>query len=90
MGFPLKLLPKPKPMTSIDSSISNGAELAGVVLVFFLIGLGLDVWLGSTPGFMIGLTLFGMVGQFAKMYYAYTGRMKELEKARAEGARGVS
>lgn len=89
MGFPLKLMPKPKPMTSIDSSISNGAELAGVVAVFFLIGLGLDFWLGTTPWFMIVLALFGMIGQFTKMYYAYTARMKELERHRAESARGV-
>ena len=90
MGFPLKLMPKPKPMSSIDSSISNGAELAGVVVVFFLIGLGLDAWWGTTPWLMITLALFGMVGQFTKMYFAYTERMKVLEKHRAESARGVT
>ena len=89
MGFPLKLLPKPKPMSSIDSSISNGAELAGVIAVFFLIGLGLDTWLGTTPWLMVCLSLFGMIGQFTKMYFAYTERMKELERHRSEAARGV-
>lgn len=86
----MKFLPKPKPMTSIDSSISNGAELAGVVVVFFLIGLGIDAWLGTTPWLMITLAVFGLVGQFTKMYYAYTARMKELEAHRAENARGVA
>lgn len=84
----MRLLPKPKPMNSIDSSISNGAELAGVVVVFFLFGLGLDTWLGTTPWFMLGLLLFGVVGQFTKMYYAYNGRMKDLESQRTESARG--
>ena len=85
----MRLLPKPKPVSGIDSSISQGAELAGSVLVFFLIGFGLDVWLGTTPGFMIGLVLFGVIGQFVKMYYAYSARMRTLEQERADAARGV-
>jgi len=89
MDFAVRLLPKPKPMTAIDSSISNGAELAGGVLVFFLMGFGLDMWLGTTPWFMIGLVLFGVTGQFVKMYYSYSVRMETLEKARAESARGI-
>ena len=86
----MRLLPKPKPMTAIDSSISNGAEIAGSVLVFFLMGFGLDMWLGTTPWFMIGLVLFGVTGQFVKTYYTYSARMEALEKARADSARGVS
>lgn len=89
MDFAVRLLPKPKPMTAIDSSISNGAEIAGGVLVFFLMGFGLDMWLGTTPWFMIGLVLFGVTGQFVKMYYSYSARMETLEKARAESARGI-
>ena len=86
----LKFLPKPKPVTAIDSSISNGAELAGVVLVFFLIGFGLDMWLDTTPWFMIGLVLFGVTGQFVKMYYTYSARMETLERERARSARGIT
>ena len=83
-------MPKPKPMATIDSSISNGAELAGVIVAFFLIGLGIDAWLGTTPWVMIALSLFGMAGQFIKMYFAYTERMRALEQDRAENARGVN
>ncbi|MEY3588801.1 MAG: putative F0F1-ATPase subunit Ca2+/Mg2+ transporter [Actinomycetota bacterium] len=89
MDFAVRLLPKPKPMAPIDSSISNGAELAGGVLVFFLIGFGLDMWLGTTPWFMIGLVIFGVVGQFVKMYYEYSARMEMLERERAQSARGI-
>lgn len=85
----MRLLPKPKPVSGIDSSISQGAELAGSVLVFFLIGFGLDVWLDTTPGFMIGLVLFGVTGQFVKMYYSYSARMRVLEQERADAARGA-
>lgn len=84
----MRLLPKPKPMPSVDSSISNGAELAGVVIVFFLIGLGLDTWLGTTPLFMIGMLVFGVAGQFTKMYYVYNDRMKALEDHRSREASG--
>ena len=83
-------MPKPKPMAPIDSSISNGAELAGVIVVFFLIGLGIDAWLGTTPWVMIALCLFGVAGQFTKMYFVYSARMQKLEQDRAEIARGVS
>ena len=84
----MRLLPKPKPMPAMDSSISNGAELAGVVVIFFLIGLGLDTWLGTTPWLMLALLVFGVAGQFPKMYYAYNERMKSLEEHRAQSARG--
>lgn len=85
----MKFLPTPKPMPEVDSSIPNGVELAGVVLVFFLIGMGIDLWRGTTPWFMVGMTLFGVVGQFTKMYFAYTERMKKLEAQRTQSARGV-
>ena len=84
----MRLLPKPKPMPTVDSSISKGAQLARVVIVFFLIGLGIDTWLGTTPWFMLGLLVFGVAGQFTKMYYVYNDRMKVLEERRAQDASG--
>lgn len=86
-GAPVKLIPKPKPV-ALDSGVSQGAELAVGILVFFLIGLGVDTWLGTTPGFMIGLTVFAVVGNFVRMYYAYTSAMRHLEEERAAQARG--
>jgi F0F1-type ATP synthase assembly protein I len=87
----VKFLPQPKkPVKNMDTSISNGAELAGVIIVFFLIGLGIDHWRHTTPWFMVGLTVFGVVGQFIKMYYAYNFKMSELEEKRSEVARGIN
>lgn len=84
----MKFVPKPKPYVAVDAGVSQGAELAGGVLVFFLLGFGLDAWLNTTPIFMITLTLFAVVGQFVKMYYVYSSAMRHLEKERAEGSRG--
>jgi ATP synthase protein I len=85
----VKFLPQPKkPVKSMDNSISNGAELAGVVIVFFLIGLGVDHWRHTTPWFMVGLTVFGVVGQFIKMYYAYSAQMENLEAERLNSSTG--
>jgi F0F1-type ATP synthase assembly protein I len=83
----VKLIPKPKPVV-LDSGVSHGAELAGGVVVFFLIGFGIDSWLNTTPAFMIGLTVFSVVGQFVKIYYTYSSAMRHLEEERAATARG--
>lgn len=83
----MKLIPKPKPVV-LDSGMSHGAELAGGIIVFFLIGFGIDSWLGTTPVFMIGLTVFSVIGQFVKIYYSYSSAMRHLEEERAASARG--
>jgi len=72
----------------LDSGISQGAELAGAVFVFFGVGFGLDMWLDTTPFFMISLTIFAVVGQFIKMYYVYNRAMRHLETERAHAAQG--
>jgi F0F1-type ATP synthase assembly protein I len=84
----VKFIPTPKPMTPVDRGVSQGAELAAGVLVFFLIGLGMDTWLGTVPVFMIALTVFGVVGYFVRMYYAYNSAMMKLEKERLDKSQG--
>ena len=85
----MKLIPKPKPV-ALDSGVSQGAELAASIAVFFLFGFGLDAWLGTTPAFMIALTVFAVIGQFIKMYYSYSSAMRHLEEERASNVRGES
>ena len=80
----MKFIPTPKPTAMVDRGISQGAELAVGVLVFFGIGFAVDTWLGTTPAFMIGLTVFGVVGYFVRMYYAYNSEMTRLERERAD------
>jgi F0F1-type ATP synthase assembly protein I len=56
--------------------------------VFFLIGMGLDAWLGTKPIFMIALTVFALVAQFVRIYVVYSSRMATLEARRAELSKG--
>ena len=79
----MKFLPKPKPVNLADTQVSQGVELAVGIAVFFLIGFGLDVWLNTTPIFMIALTVFAMVGNFVKMYFSYSQAMRHQEEERA-------
>ncbi len=83
----MKLLPKPKPV-SLDSGVSQGIEMAVGLVVFFLMGWGIDALLGTVPVFMITFTVFAMVGQFVKMYFIYSRDMRHLEEQRAEMLRG--
>lgn len=69
-----------------DQTLGKGMDFALVVLVFLGIGYGLDRWLGTRPGFMIGLVIFAVVGQFIKMFYDYKAAMEAHEAERAHKA----
>lgn len=84
----MKLLPQKPARTGATDTLGSGAELAGVVVVFFLIGLGLDSWFDTRPLFMIVLVVFAVVGQFVKMYFVYNHQMQALESERASVSRG--
>jgi F0F1-type ATP synthase assembly protein I len=66
-----------------DDSMTKGIEIAGTVLVLFVMGFFLDRWLGTAPIFMIVLTIIAMVVQFIKMYYVYSAQMETKERQRA-------
>ena len=78
----MKLLPK---QTRVDTQdgLGLGIEAAVITLLFFGVGYGLDWLFGTTPIFMIVLTVVGAVGLFAKWKYRYDDRMDELEAQRA-------
>ena len=63
-------------------------DIALTVALFFGIGFALDRWLGTTPVFMIVMTLLAAVGFFAKFKYQYDARMEQLEAERRAAARG--
>ena len=64
-------------------------DIALTVGVFFLIGFGLDSWLGTTPIFSIALTLLAAIGFFVSMKFRYDEKMNALETERAERAAGT-
>lgn len=93
----MRLLPDPKivrriagnPRAAENSAggLGYGAEIAFGVLVFFLIGFAIDHFAGTTPLFMIVMTVFSCVGNFVKMWFGYDTQMKRLEEERAETRR---
>jgi len=87
----MKLLPTPERIRAAsapagDQGLGQGAEIAIGLLVFFGIGAGIDWLVGSTPVFMIALTLFCAVGQFVRVWYGYDSRMRSLEAQRSQAA----
>lgn len=87
----MKILPTPERIraaasSGTDQGLGQGAEIAIGLLVFFGIGAGLDWLLGTTPIFMIALTIFCAIGQFVRLWYGYDARMRNLEADRARGA----
>jgi F0F1-type ATP synthase assembly protein I len=62
-------------------------DVALTVALFFGIGAALDHWLGTTPWFMIGLTVVASIGFFYSFKFQYTARMEQLEAERAEHTR---
>jgi len=49
---------------------SASGDLFGSLLAGLLIGLALDAWLNTSPGFVIGFVIVAAIGAFRKMYVA--------------------
>jgi F0F1-type ATP synthase assembly protein I len=82
-NFPKKFVPKRALNNGMSDTLGRGPEIALSVLVFTVIGLVIDTQVGTLPWFTVGLVLFSSIGNFARMYYQYDGRMKVLEQERA-------
>jgi len=51
-------------------------------MLFGFLGYRLDLWLGTTPVFLVALVLFAVVGVGVKFYFEYTAEMAQHEEAR--------
>jgi F0F1-type ATP synthase assembly protein I len=80
----MKLLPRNLSAPKSDDMLGRGIDVALTVALLFGIGFALDRWLGTTPIFMIALSLLGAIGFFAKFKYQYDAAMDEHEAARLE------
>ena len=60
-------------------TMGKGFEFAGVVVVFFGLGWLIDRALGTTPWFMITLSMIGVIGHLVRMWYAYDAEMRQHE-----------
>ena len=77
----MKLLKKNTRVSTTDS-LGHGMDAVIVIGLFLAGGFGLDRLFGTTPVFMIIMTLIGAVGLFATFRYRYEARMQELEAER--------
>ena len=84
----MKLIPTNPRARRSDDTFGRGMDIALTVALFFGVGFALDRWLGTTPWFMIGLSVLASVGFFASFKYQYTARMEQLEAERAQRAAG--
>lgn len=77
----MNLVPRIKPArsTRFGDGLATGFELMATVAVSFVIGWGLDSWLGTTPLFMIGLTVLSIIAQGITAYYRYDAQMRQHE-----------
>jgi hypothetical protein len=82
----MKLLPQNIRAPRADDTVGRGMDIALTVALFFGIGFALDHWLGTTPWFMIGLTVLASIGFFISSKYQYEARMERHEAERQERA----
>ena len=62
-------------------TLSRAFEFAVTTAVFGGLGALVDRWLGTSPIFLVVLLLLGIVGQFARLWYAYDAQMRQHEAA---------
>lgn len=79
----MKLLPiNTQKRVNTEDSLGHGMDAVIMLVLFLLAGFGLDRLLGTTPLFMIVMTVIGSVGLFLKFKYRYEARMDELDEQR--------
>lgn len=76
----------------VDPTDGPGQGLDAVVVLALFLGLGwlIDRLAGTTPIFMIVMTVLGAVGLFAKFKYRYDEKMNQLEDERLAKLSGQS
>ena len=60
-------------------TLARSFEMVGAPLIFGFVGYLLDRWLGTSPLFVIVLSLFAVAGTAARMYFGYEQQMREEE-----------
>lgn len=88
----MKILPTPPKDARVrtEDSLGHGMDAVIMLAIFLGAGFGLDTLFGTTPLFMIILTVVGSVGLFARFYYSYEARMDEHEAERVAKLAGTS
>jgi F0F1-type ATP synthase assembly protein I len=70
------------------TTLNKGFEFAVMMAVFGGLGYLIDRALGTAPVFLALLMVFALVGQSARLWYAYVAAMKRYEAGLPSNARG--
>jgi F0F1-type ATP synthase assembly protein I len=62
------------------NALARAVELVVTPMLFGLLGVLLDRWLGTSPMFVFVLAGFALAGMAVRMYYAYVEEMKVQEQ----------
>jgi F0F1-type ATP synthase assembly protein I len=83
-------LADPSGFRGYSKTLSRAFEFAITTALFVGLGWLVDRWLGTTPAFTIVLSVLGLVGQFARIWYAYEAEMRAHEAALPSAGRHVT
>ena len=84
------LRPAPTAVSSTANALSRAFDVAATTVVFGLLGWLLDRWLGTSPVFLVIVSLLAAIGQFVRLAYSYTAEMRVQEKALRGGGASAS
>jgi F0F1-type ATP synthase assembly protein I len=76
-------------IVAADSALGKGLDIALTLAIFFGIGFALDRWLGTTPLFMIMLSVMSAVGLMARTWSRYETAMQQQEAERKDLAKAA-
>lgn len=65
-----------------NDGLAQGIEMSVTPVLFSLLGLLLDRWLGTLPIFAIVFLVLAVTGTFAKAYFVYKHQMEQFETRR--------
>ena len=62
---------------------TGGYELVFSAMLLGLVGYGIDRWLGTTPVFVVTLSVLGFIGAAVSLYYRFRFEMQALAEEQA-------
>jgi F0F1-type ATP synthase assembly protein I len=77
---PKRLAERQELNNGFGNAMATAFELALTTAIFGFLGWRLDLWLGTSPLFLLVLTVFTAGYEFWKLYRSYDARMREHER----------
>jgi F0F1-type ATP synthase assembly protein I len=81
---------EPAPVVANAGALARGFEFAATTVVFSVVGWFVDRTVHTAPVFVVAFTVLGLVGQFVRIYYAYSAEMRAHEAALFGPARAAA